>query len=881
MNTLQIYRNELPHLLIPIDENTFFSHVVMGEHIISSSFIIDEPLDVDEGDYVLFRGDRFTINKPLPPFDKTNSFTYKYDLVFEGYIYDLLDKVFTHLGAMEFSYFGTPLAFIQLIVENMNSISSGWSVGDVDVLEEMLIEFFQDGQGFTCKGALTKIAQAFTLEFWLTGKTINLTAQAGVVTKIDFEYGRGKGLYKISRGEIADQQYYNRLIGQGGIKNIPSNYRNGAKRLSLPEVYLELPLVSGKRRKEGSVLFNDIFPKRTGTLTAVSANWLSLTDTSLDFDLNGRKIDGVAQQVSFVSGENSGRDFNILGYNHATKTITIEPLTDTDGYVSPNATFEIKAGDKYILFGISLPDSYVTNAESDLRTEMAKLLDKVKNNKPPYAVEIDEKHMRDNGYRINAGDRARLKDSKMAINDLIRVSSVKFPLVNEDKVTIVLSDTLSYLNEEIQIKENDAIKKNITIVDRRNAEKARNNSLNMRKLQGRIFNPDGSLFEGENSVVAGMGAFGYDSQNFGLIGVTISTNPGASENSLNISQGKLVHYIYKIDGLGYQWAMDASEWAGLDPLKYYYVYAKCSKTSLSGQWIISETPVFVNDIVGYYAFNVGQLFEVNADGYRDFEFTKGMTYIVGDTITSGRIQDITKQNYLDLNTGKFNLGDLLSGLDWSVTTEGKLTVRGEIIATNAQFINLLVRNLETQAEGKKVVINGDKNCILFDDESSKTVIYMDTSAAVQDGTFESTSDLTDFNGNPQWISSRPVYYPGAPGEVWYFIYTYLAYDAGIQVGYGLNDAAGCSFIGRKKIMTTGRVQASNPDGTQHATLTKTGLVTTGDILAATGFKTKDSSGATKTGDTGRIVGARPTPLGVTATYIDVVNGLIVGWGDGT
>lgn len=39
-------------------------------------------------------------------------------------------------------------------------------------------------------------------------------------------------------------------------------------------------------------------------------------------------------------------------------------------------------------------------------------------------------------------------------------------------------------------------------------------------------------------------------------------------------------------------------------------------------------------------------------------------------------------------------------------------------------------------------------------------------------TYTSTLEVLDINGKPMWISKHPVYYPGMPGEISHFIYTY-------------------------------------------------------------------------------------------------------------
>src|SRR5690606_25709700 len=110
-----------------------------------------------------------------PTIEKRSNFEYFYIIDFESAVYWLKDKTFRHLEAVEFSYHGTAAAFIALIVSNMNEIDTGWEVGTVDATESKTIQFIGEERGFTCKGALMKVAEEFGLEFWLTNKTIHLT----------------------------------------------------------------------------------------------------------------------------------------------------------------------------------------------------------------------------------------------------------------------------------------------------------------------------------------------------------------------------------------------------------------------------------------------------------------------------------------------------------------------------------------------------------------------------------------------------------------------------------------------------------------------------------------------------------------------------------
>src|SRR5690606_12588645 len=147
-----------------------------------------------------------------------------------------------------------------------------------------------------------------------------------------------------------------------------------------------------------------------------------------------------------------------------------------------------------------------------------------------------------NGVLLNAGDRVRLRDAAMCIDDMIRVTAVSFPLVNENQVTAVISDKILYTNEVQQVIDRDKIKEEVKVVDRTKAELARRNMLQTRRLQNLTFDPDG-YFDTTRikplSIETGMLSVGAKSQNFGLNGVTINANTGGDPNHLTISHGSL------------------------------------------------------------------------------------------------------------------------------------------------------------------------------------------------------------------------------------------------------------------------------------------------------------------------------------------------------
>lgn len=712
---LQIFRDGAEHLLVNIDTNTVFSHMIMGEHLVRAIITNKEPLDFREGDYIMSGIEKFTLNRYRQPAEKESSFSFTYTLEFEGYVYDLRDAVFMHLGALECSLYLKPVDLIDIIVECMNSqVSSGWMRGFVDDLPEQNIEFYENGKGFSCKGALIKIADQFKLEFWLNGKTINLTKQAGVDTSLVFKYGRGNGLQSISREILNDQEYFNRLYVQGGTKNIPHTYRGGAKRLQLEESYLELPLTAGQKRRSSSVVLDDIFPRRTGTITAASADYLTLTDTSIDFDINGQKIDGDQAVIKFTSGENAGRSFNILSYDHTIKTLVIEPITEADGYIYPNATYEIKTGDKYVFLGIIQPEAYVVSSENDLRTEGLAILQKGGSPTPLYRIPVDAKFLRDNGVTVNAGDRVTVEDDDLQTNDKIRVSGVKYPWVDPYSKELTVSDVVPlHFIDEANIKL-DKQQRAVVTTTKVNAEKARRNSKSLIDLKDYVIDPTGHYYTEKikpQSIETLYLSVGAKETNFALNGVTFTTNYLGNPNDLKISSGQLVHFDIKIDGLGFVWDMTGNIFEDLDPLKNYYVYAKVSRTALIGEWVLSDEVIRIEDVAGYWHLQTGVLFKV-VDGRRDNYFTKGMTFIIGDQIISGVLRSLDGLMFFNMTEGKFRLGDDNKGLDWNDTIADTLLLRGAMVqnaggvtGTIALFRGLY-NNLTTYYNGDIVNYDG-------------------------------------------------------------------------------------------------------------------------------------------------------------------------------
>jgi hypothetical protein len=702
LTQLEIYRPGTPPTLqatVDIDEKTVFSQKLMNEHKITSEFYSSSVLDITIGDYITHNSENFYLNR-LPEITKINSAAYQYKCTFESVLYDLAKKLFISTdGLADYDYSGSATDFVTNIVANLNVTGSGWTVGTVATTGDKLLRFTNE----SCRAALTRVAEAFDLEFSIVSKSISLVAAVGTVTANSFEYGKTKGFYKLERQQVSDQNIVTKVYGFGGTRNIPADYRSRAKRLVFED--------SGNRYLtkntatygtiEGQYTNDDIYPSRIGTLTAASMDFdyggtgfnfrtSYVEDTSIDFDLNDYLIEGLTAKIAFKTGDLTGYEFEIWKYDATNHLIYFNPYSDQDGYTMPQynggSPLQAAIGDTYTLLDIEMPAAYITTAETALQTATQAYLDENCVPQVVYSLEIDPKYLKDNTITLAVGDKVTIVDTALSINTLIRVSAIEYPLVNVNKVKATIADFVPYTQQERVIKNTISTKKETVFVDRRAAESARRNSMREKQLKDLLFDTD-NYFDVTNfkslSIETAYLAVGTKSSDFWLSNVLIKANHLGDKARFYISAGSLVHLQIQITGLGYTWVIaSALDQGSLTDGTAYYLYAKCSKTALTGVWVLSASQITVEEVVGYYHFLVGTLFAV-ADGYRDFDFMKGMTYIHGDQIKTGKVSSIDGNNYLDLTNNTFKIGDANSQLDFGVTAPAKLTLKGALVQSPA------------------------------------------------------------------------------------------------------------------------------------------------------------------------------------------------------
>jgi hypothetical protein len=646
---LTIYRAGSPFTTVSTGDNdTVYTGEIMGVNRITSNFDTASKIQFKLDDYVMHNAHTFHL-RVLPKHTKRGGYEHSWQAVFVGREYTLYKYLFRHLGNATFTYLGTAQEHLTLVIDWLNTFDPGWTIGDVDDTTELFIDYSKDN----CRTAITKIAEAFKLEYEFKVQVLNMVKTIGGYDHaLTFGQGMGNGLYEITRAMVDNSGFGTRFYGFGGSENLPANYKGGVTQLITTSGFVERK-VSKYGVIEVPVDFPDIKPERTGTITA-APDINQVTDSTLDFDLNGQIVDGAARIV-FTSGDLQGQSFDIAKYNHTTKTITFNINKDESGYELPNDTVGVSISDKYKLVGIIMPQTYVDDAEARLGVALNEYADA--NEDPHFAfdVEIDPIRMAEIGYAhaINQGDRVHAVEPDMDTDVVIRITTVEYPLFQPYAIKATISDTVKYDIGTQVIKDVVTQKEQVSQIKRTSLQLQQINSIRRQELHNSSFDPDGYLKPERieaGSIEANRLATGARSQDFSL-STLFKPNFNADPNAIQWTGGDLVHFT--IADITKTWNISSGSASALTPTTLYYIYAKCDKSGTAGTIVIDPTQRRFNDDPDDYYFLIGVLHTVVA-GVRWISLTYGSSEINGRFLTTGRVSSADGLTWFDLDSGEIS-----------------------------------------------------------------------------------------------------------------------------------------------------------------------------------------------------------------------------------
>ena len=423
-------------------ENTgsVYRKTLMKEDYILLHFNVDQPVLFEKGDYCETEFGRFEIVDLVFPKYNTSTGGYDYELRLDAEYYKWKNKILFYDrqgGNREASWnlTRTPDAHLSIVVSNLKSLGYTYNSGveytfSIDITVEKSAKLIQyDNTNII--DALTKIAETWDAEWWIVDHVIHL-GRCEYNTAVDFELN---GLVsEMSRSESNDN-YATRVYAFGSTRNLPTNYRpditgvvvDGVvqRRLMLPEgtPYVDaFPDMSTEEAVEEVVVFEDVYPKRIGTMsdvttkeytdkienedgttTEVKWNAYRFRDSGITFSKE-YIIPGQELRIVFQSGPLNGMDFAVTfnpgaadeknsdgSWNSAAQLWEIVRNEDY-GRELPSAPLIPENGNTYVLYGYDtkfVSVSMIPDAEKELLEKTKSYVEKSKIDPSVYTCVMD------------------------------------------------------------------------------------------------------------------------------------------------------------------------------------------------------------------------------------------------------------------------------------------------------------------------------------------------------------------------------------------------------------------------------------------------------------------------------------------------------------
>ncbi len=366
--------------------------MLMKEDYILLRFSLDNPVTLDYGDYTECDFGRFELCDLQRPAYNTNTAGYDYELRLDAYYWKWKNKIFKfapETAGQEASWNLTASLDVHasIVLRNLKSLGYKYNGQDFVFSIDSTVENKSQVMSYdniNILDALFEMAKKWGCECWVTENIIHF-GRCEFGEAVDFEIG--KNVRGMSRSE-SKSTYATRIYAFGSTRNIPSNYRpvdetvvvNGVvqRRLMLPKgtPYVDAyPNMTTDAAIEQVVVFDDVYPRRTGTMsdvtekeytdnvenedgTTTEEKWSAyqFKDTGVNFS-EDYILPNEELRIRFESGSLNGMEFAVKFNPEG------EPEKLQDGSWNPKAQlWEIVRNSDY---GRELPDDVLKPANGD------------------------------------------------------------------------------------------------------------------------------------------------------------------------------------------------------------------------------------------------------------------------------------------------------------------------------------------------------------------------------------------------------------------------------------------------------------------------------------------------------------------------------------
>ena len=729
--------------ILPTDESYRYRSI-MGEHTLTLYFSLSTYTDIPTGAWYEFANERYTLNQPAK-IVKHNTRNFEYTLTMDSEGANLKNYKFRNPNdkTLKFPFTASPRYHVQILVDCLNMIDSGWQVGNCIEASEKLVSYNHNN----CLEALEMIAKAFETEYEIIGKTIHLhKVEYFKNNPLPLQYGKGKG-FKTGVSRTTEQSRITRLYAQGGDRNIDRS-KYGNKELLLPKsqeyTYEGVTFVSDDKGlsvaiknaqnngfvNEQSLDLSHIYPKRKGTVSGffavdIDKHFYDIFDDSIPqaLDFNAMQIKGEKMLIYFESGMLSGREFEVSNYNHVEKRFQLVPKEE-DGVTMPNDIFRPNIGDEYSVYNMQMPNAYISDnatksgASWEMMKEACKYLYENRADLFTFTGDLDgiyaKKHWTNIGGRLKMGAYINFSDTEFQRTPVpIRIVGLKEYVNNPYSPQIELSNKVQghsfasemrkLQNQEVYFGELNKRTQSLTKRSWRDAQET------IKQIEAAF--PEYTKSIVPATVQTMMALIGNKSTQFDF--VVSKTNPIKAPHTLyfdknskqiNAGSGWLKHFTLgssditpNRDANSYKyWSIPAFVSGRLDDkAKTYYLYIKASKNTETGEFILSENKIDLEQETGFYHFLYATV-NSEYEGERGIAKLNGFTEITGGQIKTDKITSGNGQQYIHLFDDHIEIKARLN-----ITAENKAEIKQLVNPDLLSLENRLKQYSNQQVQGEQ------------------------------------------------------------------------------------------------------------------------------------------------------------------------------------
>ena len=647
-------------------------------------FSSSKPIPFALGDYADFEGDRYTLCYPSEV-SKVQREWLEYSLVLHSSAEELKQRLVKSPEGetkVDFVMVGSPTDHLRLITRAMGE---GWSVGTSLEAGDRLVAYKSD----TCYAALCRLAEEYKTEWVVKGKTISLRREElWRDDPVAMSYGKGKGfLSGVSRSGDGDKLPISRLYVVGGSRNIdPAAY--GSRSLHLPDGSTSLS--SGVEGREAALDLSHIYPSRVGTVSEVvtvseEKCFYDIKDDSIPEELNYSdcRIPSEKAVIRFQSGALAGRELEIRqsetaleGYHHEERRFELVPREE-DGFTFPSPQWMPKAGDRYAVFGIALPPSYIKEAEERMLSEAKRYLED--NKEPVYTFrgEVDgiwaRKHWLEVGGKLVPGGHVLFSDPEFhPKGTVIRIVSTTQAVNDPHAPSVTLSTAPvpgSFLSRLERVEADEVVRREqVREVQRQQSQSYRQALEHLSMVDRAVEGLEGFTRRLKPSVLETMGILvGSQATQLDFVraigsleSVTPAINYDPDDKALHIGESVLRHQTIGITTMRDR--RDPSEYRYwrlpeyvspplTDPDRSFYIYARAARVGTEGAFLLSEEPIPMESDPDYYHLLIGTLSSVDG-GDRAYNRLYGFSMISPGQMVVDTISSANGRMSIDLAQGK-------------------------------------------------------------------------------------------------------------------------------------------------------------------------------------------------------------------------------------